>query len=63
MLAFSGNLNLLVNLPLLLSTRCHLSFLSSFSTFLSPVICKMFPSSTSTFTSSFFIPGRSALNT
>ncbi|KAJ9548312.1 hypothetical protein OSB04_020855 [Centaurea solstitialis] len=61
--AFSGNLNLLVNFPLLRSTLCHVSFLSSFSTFLSPLICRILSSSTSTFTSSFFIPGRSALNT
>ncbi|KAJ9548311.1 hypothetical protein OSB04_020854 [Centaurea solstitialis] len=61
--AFSGNLNLLVNFPLLRSTLCHVSFLSSFSTFLSPLICRIMSSSTSTFTSSFLIPGRSALNT
>ncbi|KVI11914.1 hypothetical protein Ccrd_009654, partial [Cynara cardunculus var. scolymus] len=61
--AFSGNLNLLVNFPLLRSTLCHVSFLSSFSTFLSPLICKILSSSTSTFTSSFLIPGRSALKT
>ncbi|KAJ8639055.1 hypothetical protein MRB53_015749 [Persea americana] len=62
-LAFSGNLNRLRNLPLLLSTRCHLSFFSSCSLFLSPLICRTLPSSSSTFTSSFFRPGRSALKT
>jgi len=61
--AFSGNLNLLKNFPLLRSTRCHLSFLSSFSTFLSPLIWRTLSSSISTFTSSFFSPGMSALNT
>ena len=60
---FSGNLNRLMNGPLLRSTRCHLSFFSSFSTLLSPLICKILPSSTSTFNSSFFTPGRSALKT
>ncbi|RWR97330.1 Proline transporter 1 [Cinnamomum micranthum f. kanehirae] len=62
-LAFSGNLNRLRNLPLLLSTRCQLSFFSSFSRLLSPLICRTLPSSSSTFTSSFFRPGRSALKT
>ena len=62
-LAFSGSQNLLKNLPRPLSTRCHLSFLSSFSTLLSPLIWSTLPSSTSTFTSSFFSPGKSALNT
>ncbi|RWR97332.1 hypothetical protein CKAN_02676000 [Cinnamomum micranthum f. kanehirae] len=62
-LAFSGNLNRLRNLPLLLSTRCHLSFFSSFSLLLSPLIYRTLPSSSSTFTSSFFRPGRSALKT
>ncbi|CAN1150642.1 hypothetical protein LINPERPRIM_LOCUS18089, partial [Linum perenne] len=61
--AFSGSLNLLMNFPLLLSTLCHVSFLSSFSTFLSPLICSTRSSSTSTLTSSFFSPGMSALNT
>ncbi|KAI5386680.1 hypothetical protein KIW84_072998 [Lathyrus oleraceus] len=61
--AFSGNLNLLKNFPLLRSTRCHSSFLSSFSTLLSPLICRTLSSSTSTFTSSFFSPGISALKT
>ena len=61
--AFWGNLNLLKNLPLLLSTRCHFSFFSSCSLFLSPLIWRTLPSSTSTFTSSFFSPGRSALKT
>ena len=61
--AFSGNLNRRRNLPLLLSTRCHLSFFSSCSVLLSPLICSTLPSSTSTFTSSFFNPGRSALKT
>ena len=60
---FSGNLNHRMNLPLLRSTRCHLSFFSSFSMLLSPLICSILPSSTSTFTSSFFTPGRSALKT
>lgn len=62
-LAFSGSRNRLKNLPLLLSTRCHLSFFSSFSLLLCPLIWRTLPSSTSTFTSSFFSPGRSALNT
>ncbi|KAJ8639059.1 hypothetical protein MRB53_015753 [Persea americana] len=62
-LAFSGNLNRLRKLSLLLSTRCHLSFFSSYSLFLSPLICRTLPYSSSTFTSSFFRPGRSALKT
>jgi len=61
--AFSGNLNLLKNFPLLRSTRCHLSFLSSFSTFLPPLIWRTLSSWISTFTSSFFSPGMSAVNT
>ncbi|VFQ82571.1 unnamed protein product [Cuscuta campestris] len=61
--AFSGSRNRRRNLPLLRSRRCHLSSFSSFSLLLSPLICKILPSSTSTFTSSFFSPGRSALNT
>ncbi|KAJ7947013.1 Proline transporter 1 [Quillaja saponaria] len=61
--AFSGSLNLLKNFPLLLSTRCHVSFLSSFSTFLSPLIWRTLSSSISILTSSFLSPGRSALNT
>jgi len=40
-----------------------LSFLSSFSTFLSPLTWSTLSSSISTFTSSFLSPGRSALNT
>ncbi|KAI9194282.1 hypothetical protein LWI28_004727 [Acer negundo] len=56
-------LNLLENLPLLRSTRCQVSFLSSLSTFLSPLMRITLLSSTSTYTSSFFIPGRSAFNT
>ncbi|XBH85837.1 hypothetical protein VPH35_073645 [Triticum aestivum] len=62
-LAFSGSLNLRRNLPLLRSTRCHVSVFSSCSLFRSPLIWRMLPSSTSTFTSSFFSPGTSALNT
>lgn len=62
-LAFSGNLNRRRNFPLLLSTRCHWSFFSSCSLLLSPLIWRTLPSSTSTFISSFFKPGRSALNT
>ena len=62
-LVFSGSLNLLENLPLLLSTRCQVSFLSSFSTFLSPLIWRTLSSSIWTFTSSFLRPGRSALKT
>lgn len=62
-LAFSGNLNLLVNLPLLRSNRCHVSPLSSFSYLLSPLIWRIRSSSTSTFTSSFFSPGTSAFIT
>jgi len=61
--AFSGNLNLLTNFPLLRSTRCHFSFLSSFSTFLSPLIWRTLSSSISTFTSSFFSPRMSAFKT
>ena len=61
--AFSGNLKLLKNLPLLRSTRCHVSFLSSFFIFLSPIIQTIMSSSTSIFTSSFLSPERSALNT
>ncbi|KAL6974997.1 hypothetical protein U1Q18_052803 [Sarracenia purpurea var. burkii] len=61
--AFSGSRNRLKNLPLLRSTLCQVSFFSSFSTFLSPLICRTPSSSISTFTSSFFSPGRSALNT
>ena len=61
--AFSGSLNLLMNFPLLRSILCHLSFFSSCSLLLSPLICRTPPSSISTFTSSFLIPGRSALNT
>uniref|UniRef100_A0A0A0KSC0 Uncharacterized protein n=1 Tax=Cucumis sativus TaxID=3659 RepID=A0A0A0KSC0_CUCSA len=60
-LAFSGSLNLLMNFPQLRSILCHLSFFSSCSLLLSPLICKTLPSSTSTLTSSFLIPGRSAL--
>nr|ACU16052.1 unknown [Glycine max] len=62
-LASSGNQNFLWNFPRPLSTRCHFSFLSSFSTLLSPLMFNTRPSSTSTFTSSFFSPGKSALNT
>ncbi|RWR97320.1 hypothetical protein CKAN_02674800 [Cinnamomum micranthum f. kanehirae] len=40
-----------------------LAFFSSCSLLLSPLICRTLPSSSSTFTSSFFRPGRSALNT
>ena len=57
------NLNLRRNLLLLLSTRCHLSFFSSYSLLLSPLIWSTLPSSTSTFTSSFLNLGRSALKT
>ena len=62
-LAFFGNLNLQRNFPLLLSTRCHLSFFSFCSLLLSPLIWRTLSSSTSTFTSSFFILGRSVLKT
>ncbi|BAS70261.1 Os01g0136050, partial [Oryza sativa Japonica Group] len=62
-LAFSGSLNRRMNCPLLRSTRCHLSFLSSFSLLRCPLITSTLPSSTSTFTSSFLTPGRSALKT
>ncbi|KVI09872.1 hypothetical protein Ccrd_011724 [Cynara cardunculus var. scolymus] len=61
--ALSGSLNLRINFPLLLSTRCHVSPLSSLSLFLSPLIWSTRSSSISTFTSSFFSPGTSALNT
>ncbi|KAI3470827.1 hypothetical protein Pfo_027490, partial [Paulownia fortunei] len=60
--AFSGSLNRRRNLPLLLSTRCHLSVVSSCSFILSPLIWRILPSSTSTFTSSSK-PGTSALKT
>ena len=60
-LAFSSNPNLRRNLPLLFSTWCHLSFFSSCSLLLSPLIWSILPSSTSTFTSSFLSLGRSAL--
>ena len=59
--AFSGSLNLRRNFPLLLSIWCHFPFLSSCSLLLSPLIWSTRPSSTSTVTSSFFNPGRSAL--
>ncbi|ERM95761.1 hypothetical protein AMTR_s00023p00249070 [Amborella trichopoda] len=59
-LAFSWSLNLLRNLPWLLST---LSLFSSISFFRSPLIYRIFPSFNSTFTSSFLSPGRSASNT
>jgi len=62
-LAFSGSRKRRRKLPLLRSTRCHFSFLSSFSFVLCPLIWSTLPSSISTFTSSFFSPGRSALNT
>nr|CAB3496390.1 unnamed protein product [Digitaria exilis] len=62
-LAFSGSLNLRRNLPLLRSTRCHWSFFSSRSLLRSPLIWRTLPSSISTFTSSFFSPGTSALKT
>ncbi|KAK2975661.1 hypothetical protein RJ640_025957 [Escallonia rubra] len=62
-LAFSGSLNRRTNLPLLLSTRCHLSVFSSCSLLRSPLTWITLPSSTSTFTSSFFNPGRSTLTT
>uniref|UniRef100_A0A453IF28 Uncharacterized protein n=1 Tax=Aegilops tauschii subsp. strangulata TaxID=200361 RepID=A0A453IF28_AEGTS len=62
-LALSGRRNLRRNLPLLRSTRCQVSVFSSCSFFRSPLIWRMLPSSTSTFTSSFFSPGTSALNT
>lgn len=62
-LAFSGKRNLRRKLPWLLSSRCHCSFFSSFSLLLCPLIWRILPSSTSTLTSSFFTPGRSALKT
>nr|ACN29022.1 unknown [Zea mays]ACR36591.1 unknown [Zea mays] len=62
-LAFSGRRKRRTNWPLLRSTRCHLSPLSSFSLLRCPLMSSTLPSSTSTFTSSFFTPGRSALNT
>ena len=60
-LVFSGNLNLQRNFTLLLSMRCHLSFFSSYSLLLSPLIWRSLLFSTSTFTSSFFTSGRLAL--
>nr|CAB3501310.1 unnamed protein product [Digitaria exilis] len=42
---------------------CSVSVFSSCSLLRSPLIWRMLPSSTSTFTSSFFSPGTSALNT
>ena len=62
-LSIFRSLNLLKNLPLLHSTLCHVSFFSSFSTFLSSLIWSTLSSSTSTFASSFLSPGRLALNT
>uniref|UniRef100_A0A453IFB4 Uncharacterized protein n=1 Tax=Aegilops tauschii subsp. strangulata TaxID=200361 RepID=A0A453IFB4_AEGTS len=62
-LASSGSLNLRRNLPLLRSTLCQVSVFSSCSLLRSPLIWSTLPSSTSTFTSSFFSPGTSALNT
>ncbi|CAL9085514.1 unnamed protein product [Musa acuminata var. zebrina] len=62
-LAFSGRRNLRRNLPQLRSTRCQVSVFSSCSRLRSPLIWRTRPSSTSTLTSSFLSPGRSALNT
>ncbi|CAL9105923.1 unnamed protein product [Musa textilis] len=62
-LAASGNRNRRRNLPRLRSTRCQVSVFSSSSLFRSPLIWRTRPSSTSTFTSSFLSPGRSALKT
>ena len=62
-LASSGSRNLLKKLPLLRSTRCQVSVFSSSSRFLCPLIWRTRPSSTSTFSSSFFSPGTSALKT
>lgn len=59
----SGSRNLLVKLPWLRSTRCQVSVFSSDSRLLCPLIWRIRPSSTSTFTSSFFSPGTSALKT
>ncbi|CAL9195902.1 unnamed protein product [Musa hybrid cultivar] len=62
-LAFSGKRKRCRNLPLLRSTQCQLSVPSSLSIFRSPLIWRIRPSSTSTFSSSFLSPGRSALKT
>ncbi|CAL9057003.1 unnamed protein product, partial [Musa banksii] len=62
-LAFSGRRNLRRNLPLLRSTRYQVSVFSSRSWFRSLLIWRTRPSSTSTLTSSFLSPGRSAVNT
>ncbi|MQM03126.1 hypothetical protein Taro_035901 [Colocasia esculenta] len=61
--AFSGSRNRLTKLPPLRSIRCQVSVFSSFSLRLWPLIWRIRPSSTSTFTSSLLTPGRSALNT
>ncbi|KAF4360592.1 hypothetical protein F8388_017618 [Cannabis sativa] len=57
--AFSGNRKRLQNFPLILSERCHLSPSRSSSAFISPLTLSTLFSSTSIFTSSFFIPGTS----
>lgn len=57
--AFSSNLNRLENLSMLRSTRCYISFFSSFSTFLLPLIW----STISYSISSFLCPERSTSNT
>lgn len=55
-LVLSGRRKRRRNLLCDLSTRCHLSSLSTPSWLLSPEICSVFPSSTVTFTSSFAKP-------
>ncbi|PKA51848.1 hypothetical protein AXF42_Ash008077 [Apostasia shenzhenica] len=62
-LAFSGSQKPRRNQPLQHSIRCQLSVFSSSSYFCSPQIWSTRSSSTSTFTSSFLVPGRSALDT
>ena len=54
--ASSGRRNRRRKVPHCLSVRCHLSFWSSFSFTLWPLICRILLSSTSTFRSSFFTP-------
>uniref|UniRef100_A0A0A0L3E2 Uncharacterized protein n=1 Tax=Cucumis sativus TaxID=3659 RepID=A0A0A0L3E2_CUCSA len=61
---FPGILNCLQNFPFTLSALCHFSpssvaIATSVSAFRSPLILNTLFSSTSTFTSSFFIPGMS----
>lgn len=62
-LAYSRSLNLREKLPLLRSTRYHVSVFCSSWRLLCPLIWMSLPSSISTFSSSFLKPGTSAMNT